>query len=262
MKSVCLAIAVQAVATDAILVGMKSESNQSGCQAQDFGRRALIQGKLAAFGADCESMCRRMGIYPNCQCPGFKGNPASDGDTRACMTKYCQDPSTPCPTDAFVACVKGNTEVSLMQWGSLLQRFDASLSFVSKAPMRTITGTSFLTQGSCIAQDRSHRALIQAKLATFGVDCENMCKRMGIYPKCQCPGFEGNPASDGDTRACMDKYCQDPSTPCPTDAFVTCVRENTKVSLLQWGTLFSRFDSYARLWNKTMLSNATQAKRS
>mmetsp|Transcript_66041 Transcript_66041/g.149043 ORF Transcript_66041/g.149043 Transcript_66041/m.149043 type:complete len:90 (-) Transcript_66041:69-338(-) len=87
-----------------------------------------------------------------------------------------------------------------------------------------------------------------------------MCKRMGIYPKCQCPGFEGNPASDGDTRACMTKYCQDPSTPCPTDAFVTCVRDYTKVSLLQWGALFSRFDAYVALWNKTMLANATTAK--
>ena len=37
-------------------------------------------------------MCKRLDAYPNCECPGFDGQPASSGDTRACYTKYCQDP--------------------------------------------------------------------------------------------------------------------------------------------------------------------------
>merc|ERR1719222_1655955 len=108
------------------------------------------------------------------------------------MVKYCQDKE--CPNDAFVNCVEETTKVS------------------------------FLAQDSCTAQDSNHRAFIQAKLAVFGPDCENMCKKMGIYPNCQCPGFEGQPATDGDSRLCYDKLCQDPSTPCPSDAFVTCVK--------------------------------------
>merc|ERR1740138_896657 len=82
---------------------------------------------------------------------------------------------------------------------------------------------------------------MQAKLTVFGVECEAMCKKMGIYPNCQCGGFEGAKASGGDVRMCIDKYCQDPKTPCPTDNFVICVKENTKVAtLLQWDALLQK----------------------
>merc|ERR1712066_32394 len=67
---------------------------------------------------------------------------------------------------------------------------------------------------------------------------------MGIYPNCRCGGFEGAKESGGDARMCIDKYCQDPKTPCPTDNFVICVKENTKVAtLLQWNALIQNFDS-------------------
>merc|ERR1712107_783521 len=84
-------------------------------------------------------------------------------------------------------------------------------------------------------QQQAVSALLQAKAMQMGVDCEGMCKRIGAYPNCQCPGFAGSPASDDDTRACIDKYCQDPDpkASCPNDAFVGCVKENTKV-FLQW----------------------------
>merc|ERR1719182_1134735 len=60
-------------------------------------------------------MCKKLGAYPNCQCPGFNGEPASSDDTRGCYTSYCQDPGAPCPNDAFVNCVKENTAAFLQQ---------------------------------------------------------------------------------------------------------------------------------------------------
>merc|ERR1719421_962273 len=93
---------------------------------------------------------------------------------------------------------------------------------------------------SCSARDEGTRALLQTKLVSLGVPCETMCKEMGAYPNCQCPGFEGQPSSSDDTRACFVKYCQDPASPCPSDAFVTCVKELTKVSVLQWDALFAQ----------------------
>merc|ERR1719450_1075292 len=93
------------------------------------------------------------------------------------------------------------------------------------------------TTMSCLNEDFGVRALLQSKVG--GTDCEDMCKKLGAYPKCECPGFEGEPASSDDTRACYTKYCQDPSAPCPNDAFVTCVKENT-AAFLQWQKVFNR----------------------
>merc|ERR1719384_416549 len=87
---------------------------------------------------------------------------------------------------------------------------------------------------ACMAKDLEMRQSLQIKLAEMGIECENMCKKMDIYPKCQCPGFAGQPANDNDYRACTLKHCQDPVNKCPTDAFVRCVRETTRVSTLQW----------------------------
>merc|ERR1719281_1223601 len=39
---------------------------------------------------------------------------------------------------------------------------------------------------ACSAEDLKNRAQLQNKLA--GV-CEDMCKEVGAYPKCTCPGF-------------------------------------------------------------------------
>merc|ERR1719181_1638337 len=91
---------------------------------------------------------------------------------------------------------------------------------------------------SCLNTDFGMRALLQAKVG--GPDCEGMCKKLGAYPNCQCPGFEGEPASSDDARACYVKYCQNEH--CPTDAFTACVKELTKVSVLQWDALFSHID--------------------
>merc|ERR1740138_832722 len=39
---------------------------------------------------------------------------------------------------------------------------------------------------ACLSEDLQHRIQLQNKLAGF---CEDMCKEVGSYPKCQCPNF-------------------------------------------------------------------------
>merc|ERR1719408_1117909 len=207
MRCILVAAAVTAAAARG---GVLAGNSVMSCVNEDFGVRALLQSKVG--GPDCENMCKKLGAYPNCQCPGFNGEPASSDDTRGCYTKYCQDPSAPCPNDAFVNCVKENTAAFLQQM----------------------------------------------KASTFGADCEGMCKKLGAYPNCQCPGFGGEPATDGDTRGCYTQNCQDPKNPCPNDGFVNCVKTNT-AAFLQWQAVFNRishgFDSMLQV---ARLANATK----
>lgn len=211
-----------------------------GCSSKNVGAMAMLSLKSSEMGVECEEMCKRIGSYPDCQCAGFNGQPASDGDTRACHTKYCQDPTAPCPNDGFVGCVKEATAV-LLQWDSVFARFNQGLdSLKGTMEMRKKLAS---TQKACDAKKQiGFSALLEAKAQQMGVVCEEMCKRVGSYPDCQCSGFGGNPASDGDTRACVVKYCQDPKFPCPTDAFTACVKENTAV-LMQWDSVFAKVSS-------------------
>jgi len=188
-------------------------------------------------------MCRKLGAYPDCQCPGFGGNPASAGDTRKCYEQSCQDPNTPCPNDPFVTCVKESTKISALQWSALMQGIDSRLgSFVQQLKVAKAKKVATSAE-SCQAKEKGKMALVQAKLAMFDAKCEDMCRKLGAYPDCQCPGFAGEPASAGDTRKCMDQYCQDPHNECPNDAFVTCVKETTKISALQWSALMQKLDN-------------------
>jgi len=227
---------MQIAAATVALLGA-SATAEDACASRDVGAMALLSLKGTQMGVDCEGMCKRIGAYPNCQCAGFAGAPASDGDTRACMEKYCQDPSAPCPNDAFVGCVKENTKVFL-QWDSVFAQLSQGLDAL-KGTVKMSRQASGAKACQSKEQQQGVNALLQAKATQMGVDCEGMCKRIGAYPNCQCAGFAGAPASDGDTRACMEKYCQDPSAPCPNDAFVGCVKENTKV-FLQWDSVFDQ----------------------
>lgn len=210
------------------------------CAARDVASMALLQEKTLTLGADCEGMCKKLGAYPNCQCPGFNGEPASSDDTRGCYTSYCQDPSAPCPNDAFVNCVKENTKAAaLLQWDSVFSKVDARLNMMVQVARASRKQQST----SCAKNDLGIRALLQLKAANMGEDCEEMCKRIGAYPECACPGFDGQPASADDTRACYTKYCQDPRKPCPNDPFNTCVDETTKVSALQWKAVMSQAET-------------------
>merc|ERR550514_1029261 len=76
---------------------------------------------------------------------------------------------------------------------------------------------------------------LKQHVIAFGVICEDMCKKVGAYPNCQCAGFGGTPADDNDARSCAAKYCHPPVEPCPNDAFFNCVKEGTK--LLEVSTL-------------------------
>jgi len=253
MKSAALALAFRALTAEALLADGRASTYH--CLAQNKAHREVLQARLATFGVVCEKMCKTMGSYPNCQCPGFNGQPASEGDLRGCSEKYCQDPSNRCPNDAFVNCVKEVSAPSLLQWDTLMQHLDASFSFGGSG-VSVLRGARVF-KGACHGGDESHRALIQTKLAVFGVECEEMCKRLGMYPNCQCPGFAGQPASDGDTRKCSEQNCQDPSHRCPNDAFVTCVEAASKVSLLEWGELMHRLATGIKLWQKTMMGKVT-----
>merc|ERR1719460_2582739 len=200
------------------------------CENRDRALRVLLQNKLGNMGIPCENMCKEMGAYPKCQCPGFAGMPASADDNRACIVKYCQDPTSPCPNDAFVTCVKENTQVSaLLQWDSIMANLQNGTQSYMQMLSKFRAQNAQNNQKKCSRvkdRDLGVRVLLQEKIAALGIPCENMCKEMGAYPKCQCPGFAGMPASADDNRACIVKYCQDPSSPCPNDAFVTCVKEN------------------------------------
>jgi len=227
MKLIVLLFAVAAVQATRHL---GTDSTQS-CQKRDLAMRVLMQLKLEALGVPCENMCKKMGAYPNCQCPGFAGQPASSDDDRACYAKYCQDPSAPCPNDAFTTCVSEVTQISALQWDSVMENFD-------KVQLKKPHTSLVAVKQGCSKKDLAVRVLLQEKVR--GIPCENMCKEMGAYPDCQCPGFAGQPAAGDDNRACIAKYCQDPTSPCPNDAFVTCVKENTEVSALQWDAVFAQ----------------------
>jgi len=231
------------------------------CAARDVATMALVQEKTNNLGADCEGMCKKLGAYPNCQCPGFNGQPASSDDTRACYTSYCQDPKAPCPNDAFTNCVSENTKTAaLLQWNSVISNVDSRLNMLLKVARAGKQQSS----SSCTAKDNGARALLQMKAANMGIDCEDMCKRIGAYPECACPGFDGQPASDDDTRACYSKYCQDPRQPCPNDPFNNCVDETTKVSALQWKAVMShasmRLDNLLQVV-KLQRSNSTKVTK-
>merc|ERR1719367_2528647 len=152
-------------------VGEQSTGTDA-CEAQDREHRALVQVRLAVMGVECEKLCKKMGIYPNCQCPGFEGSPATSFDYRACFVKYCQDRSAlefSCPTDAFVTCVKQATQVSVLQWPALLQWFDKAQALANKTTsliQAGAVGEQSTGTDACKAQDREHRALVQGRSAS------------------------------------------------------------------------------------------------
>merc|ERR1719324_1083692 len=114
---------------------------------------------------------------------------------------------------------------------------------------------------SCEEADQTRRREVQRRLAALDVVCEEMCRKLGAYPNCQCPGFNGKPASEGDARDCYAKFCHpscySPDTPHDSgksDMFMTCVQESTHVeALLSWDSIFSYLD-------KVRLPSAQSAK--
>jgi len=134
------------------------------CEKSDAGVRVKMQNKLASI---CEDMCKEMGAYPHCTgCPDF-----------------VQPDSTP----------------GVMTWKELLEHLD-NLSAWGHEEIKTwVKQASALVQEnlmgmSCQKQELHHRAMVQNKLAGI---CEDMCKEVGAYPKCTCPGFVAPDATPG-----------------------------------------------------------------
>merc|ERR1719511_479094 len=47
-------------------------------------------------------------------------------------------------------------------------------------------GKSSASSQACVAEDLAARVMVQNRLAGI---CEDMCKSVGAYPKCECPAF-------------------------------------------------------------------------
>merc|ERR1719503_230566 len=188
------------------------------------------------MGVPCEEMCKRLKIYPDgCQCPGFNGQAATPGDGRSCVAQWCQDPAAPCPNDGFVECVGASSAVSALQWSKVMERVDTGFAaLLETARMHkssVFTKSAETSATACNKNDKAMQVLLQHKVDNMGVPCEEMCKRLKIYPDgCQCPGFNGQAATPGDGRSCVAQWCQDPAAPCPNDGFVECVGASSAVS--------------------------------
>merc|ERR1719440_106098 len=122
-----LALFLAALATGATAKGLACEKNTEKVS-------MLVQAKVATLGNVCEDMCRKMGAYPNCQCPGFGSQPGELEAGRSCYDTHCQDPKNPCmgggaSGDYFVSCVKTKTAVggSLLSWDSTVNLIQANM---------------------------------------------------------------------------------------------------------------------------------------
>jgi len=238
----------------------------SSCQSTGHAVNVLLQDKADEMGIPCEEMCKRLGVYPDgCQCPGFGGQPAGPGDGRSCVVQWCQDPSAPCPNDGFVECVDASSAVSALQWSKVMEQVDHGFTaLLETARMHKSESFKKSAQTSatvCNKNDKAVQVLLQSKVEEMGIPCEEMCKRLGVYPDgCQCPGFGGQPAGPGDGRSCVVQWCQDPSAPCPNDGFVECVDASSAVSALQWNKVFAQvdkgIDSLSHML--TMMKNSTK----
>merc|ERR1719484_195376 len=134
------------------------------CQQQQMHHRAMVQNKLAGI---CEEMCKEVGAYPKCTCPGFTAPDATPG---------------------------------VMTWDELLEHMDNLVEWGEgeiKGWHSQAGGAALVQMGeaACQKSDTVMRAKMQNKLA--GV-CEDMCKEIGAYPLCAgCPNFVAPDSTPG-----------------------------------------------------------------
>merc|ERR1719395_53534 len=76
-----------------------------------------------------------------------------------------------------------------------MMRFAAILAFFV-APMQAVflEHRNVQADKACLSDDLQHRMQLQNKLAGF---CEDMCKEVGAYPKCECPDFVAPDSTPG-----------------------------------------------------------------
>jgi len=151
----CFALLALIVSPAAAVVNLRKVD---ACEAEDLKRRSWLQNKLAG---DCETMCKEVGAYPKgCTCADFTYDKTPGVMTWPELLAHMDN---------------------LVEWGGprgLLKAWQSQASSVLQK-----TG---LDAKACAALDLQHRAQVQNKLATA---CEDMCKEIGAYPKCECPGF-------------------------------------------------------------------------
>jgi len=136
------------------------KETSSSCLSADMEHRVEFQNKMAKI---CEDMCKEVGAYPKCsQCPKF---------------------------------VKPDETPGVMTWKELLEHMDNLVAWGndqlkgwrSQASALQEKFASATDEKACLAQDQAVRAKVQNKFAKI---CEDMCKEIGTYPKCnECPNF-------------------------------------------------------------------------
>jgi len=144
---------------------IQNKQSEQACVDADQKQRAKMQNKIAGV---CVDMCKEVGAFPKCTCPNFVAPDATPG----VMT-----------WDELLAHMD-----NLVEWGGprgLLKQWQSQASSVLQ------TG---LDAKACAALDLKHRSQVQNKLASA---CLDMCKEIGAYPKCECPGFAPPDATPG-----------------------------------------------------------------
>jgi len=132
------------------------------CVAEDAAARAMMQNKLAGV---CETMCKDVGSYPKCECPGYVDTTDS--------------------TPGLLTWDELRTYMSdLVAWGKETGKSDAKMS-VLQHKARVIKAIQ--ASKACMTEDLKERTVVQNKLHDV---CVDMCKELGAYPeKCTCPGY-------------------------------------------------------------------------
>jgi len=140
------------------------QTTEAACEKSDSAVRAKVQNRLAGV---CEDMCKEIGAYPLCAgCPNFVAPDSTPG---------------------------------VMTWEELLEHMD-NLSEWGHGEIKAWgeRAAQLIQQNvkgmSCQQQQVHHRAMVQNKLAGI---CEEMCKEVGAYPKCTCPGFAAPDSTPG-----------------------------------------------------------------
>merc|ERR1719454_809588 len=162
MKFACVLVLLLASPVQSAFLEHKNVQGDSACLSEDLQHRIQLQNKLAGF---CEDMCKEVGAYPKCTCPGFVAPDSTPG---------------------------------VMTWPELLEHMDNLSEWGHGEIKAWKSAASQLqvaeTEEACVSEDLQHRMQLQNKLAGA---CEDMCKEVGSYPKCTCPGFVAPDSTPG-----------------------------------------------------------------
>merc|ERR1719410_88153 len=142
------------------LIQSTDNTSYMSCEKQELHHRFVVQNKLASI---CEDMCKEVGAYPKCSCPGFT-----------------PPDSTP----------------DVMTWDELLEHMDNLVEWSADTIKNWHEQKNSLMQvTSCEKSETLVRAKMQNKLASI---CEDMCKELGAYPLCGgCPNFVAPDSTPG-----------------------------------------------------------------